>query len=128
MNKKIHWEIVFLFGMNNEKVSFQVCDASQAGKVENYLKHWHGINIFARTKTKVCLTYTCTPEMRSFLESKTIAALFESLTLLRILDEPGLIMHKEAATRMAEALLLFEGMAFAKMKLKTPTFEDLANR
>jgi hypothetical protein len=128
MNKKIHWEIVFLFGMNNEKVSFQVCDASQAGKVEDHLKHWYGINVFARTKTKVCLTYNCTPEMGSCLESKTIAALSESLMILRILDEPGLIIHKEAAARMAEALLLSEGMSFAKIKLKTPTFKDLANR
>lgn len=106
--------------MNYEKVSFQVCDESQAEKVEDFLKKHYGINVFDRIKAKICLTHDCPIEKGYWLESKTIAAFFESLTLLGVMDGTCLSLKRNAVARMAEKLLLSEGMSLAKITLKTP--------
>jgi len=128
LSKHEKWTIVFLFGMDDKRVSsFQVCDASQADKVENCLK-CHEVRVFARPKTEITLSYRCEKKEEKELESKIIGAFRKSLIALHINDGPCLVIKKDAAARMAEAFLLSKGMKFAKIKWKTPTFKDLAAR
>ena len=126
MNKNKKWEIVFIFGMDTEKVSFQVCDESQANKVKDHLEICHRIYVFASTKTKVSLSYRCTKEKELDLESKAIVALYKSLNELDIKDEPGLIINKDDVARTAEKFLISEGLEFARIGIKTPTFKELS--
>ena len=116
MKKHEKWNIVFLFGMDTKKVSFQPCDASQAGKVEDCLKG-HGIHIFpdGRVKTEVCLAYQTEID---FLESKVIEALRESLEKLGIKDASALDIHKDKIARKTEEILASEGIASAKLNIE----------
>jgi hypothetical protein len=129
MNKNKKWEIVFLFGMDTEKVSFQICDESQANKVKDHLEICHRIYVFASTKTKISLSYRCAKEKElDFLESKVVVALHRSLDELGIKDEPSLIMNKNDVAREAEKFLVSEGLEFARIGIKTPTFKELSVR